>query len=91
MINFGLFTYFLGIEVKQIENGIFISQAKYSLNVLKRFNMQDKKPTATPTFMGLKLSKQDCNNNFNMNLHKSMVDNLMYLATTRPAIMYAVS
>lgn len=39
MINLGLFTYFLGIEVKQIENGIIIAQAKYALNFLKRFNM----------------------------------------------------
>eukprot|EP00253_Pinus_taeda_P010659 PITA_10659 len=46
MIDLGSLRYFLGIEVKQIENGIFISQEKY---VLERFKMRNSKPTPTPT------------------------------------------
>jgi len=53
----GLLRYFLGIEVKKTENVIFISQAKYVAEILERFNMKNNKPTPTPTFMGLKLSK----------------------------------
>lgn len=53
--------------------------------------MQNNKSTPTPTVMGLKLRKEDCSNNVNLTLHKSMVGNLMYLTTTRPDIMYAVS
>ena len=41
--------------------------------------------------MGLKLSKEDCSNNVNPTLYKSMVGSLMYLTATRPDIMYAVS
>lgn len=39
MTDLGLLRYFLGIEVKQTENGIFISQAEYVEEILERFNM----------------------------------------------------
>eukprot|EP00253_Pinus_taeda_P008886 PITA_08886 len=87
----GLLRYFLGIEVDQNENGIFISQAKYVNEVLKRFNMQESKAAITPTVMGLKLSKEDNNKDFDPSLYKSIVGSLMYLTTTRPDIMHAVS
>ncbi|MBO1694908.1 reverse transcriptase domain-containing protein, partial [Bacteroides uniformis] len=56
MTDMGLLRYFLGIEVEQGEKGIFISQAKYVANILKRFNMQIIKTKPTLTVMGLKLS-----------------------------------
>ena len=40
MIDLGLMLYFLGIEGKQIDDGIFISQKKYDLDILKRFKME---------------------------------------------------
>ena len=70
---------------------IFISQAKYVNQVLERFNMQECKAAITPTVMGLKLSKDDSNKDFNPSLYKSIVDSLMYLTATRPDIMHAVS
>lgn len=91
MTDMGLLRYFLGIEVDQNKNGIFISQAKYVNEVLVRFNMQDSKATITPIVMGLKLSKEDSNKNFDPCMYKSMVGNLMYLTATRPDIMHAVS
>ena len=81
----------MGIEVKKNEKGIFISQEKYVEEVLKRFNMQNNKEATTPTIIGLKLRKGDCNKNVDPTLYKSMVDSLMYLTATRRDIMYAVS
>eukprot|EP00253_Pinus_taeda_P020597 PITA_20597 len=91
MTDMGLLKYFLGIEVDQNENGIFISQAKYVNEVLERFNMQDIKAAITPTVMGLKLSKEDSSKDFDPTFYKSIVGSLMYLTTTRPDIMFVVS
>eukprot|EP00253_Pinus_taeda_P005715 PITA_05715 len=91
MTDMGLLRYFLGIEVDQNENGIFISQARYVNEVLGIFNMQECKVAITPTVMGLKLSKEDNNKEFNPSLYKSIVGSLMYLTATRPDIMFVVS
>eukprot|EP00253_Pinus_taeda_P019954 PITA_19954 len=87
----GLLRYFLGIEVDQNENGIFISQVKYVNEVLGRFNMQEYKAAITPKVMGLKLSKEDSTKDFDPSLYKSIVGSLMYLTTTRLDIMFVVS
>eukprot|EP00253_Pinus_taeda_P014121 PITA_14121 len=51
MTDMGLLRYFLGIEVEQSENEIFISQEKYANEVLEIFNMQESKAAITPTVM----------------------------------------
>eukprot|EP00253_Pinus_taeda_P005068 PITA_05068 len=91
MTDMCLLRYFLGIEVDQNENEFFISQGKYVNEVLERFNMQDIKAAITPIVMGLKLSKEDSNKDFDPSLYKSIVGSLMYLTTTRPDIMFFVS
>ena len=53
--------------------------------------MQNSKASSTPTVVGLKLSKEDCINNVNPTLYKSMVGSLMYLTATRHDIMHIVS
>ena len=47
MTDLGLLHYFLGIEVKQDENGIFISREKYARDLMKKFRMEDVKPSST--------------------------------------------
>eukprot|EP00253_Pinus_taeda_P022758 PITA_22758 len=91
MTDMGLLRYFLGIEVDQNENGIFMSQARYVNEVLGRFNMQECKAAITPTVMGLKLSKVDSSKDFDPSLYKSIAGSLMYLTATRPDIMFAIS
>eukprot|EP00253_Pinus_taeda_P017662 PITA_17662 len=91
MTHMSLLRYFLGIEVEQNGNGLFISQVKYVNEVLERFNMQENKAAITPTVMGLKLSKEDNNKDFDPSLYKSIVGSLMYLTATTPDIMHTVS
>eukprot|EP00253_Pinus_taeda_P019404 PITA_19404 len=91
MTELGFLRYFLGIEVDQSENGVFISQDKYVEVVLKRFNMQNSKAAVTPSVVGLKLTKEDSNKDFNPELYKSIVGSLMYLTATSADIMHAVS
>ncbi|XP_057850758.1 uncharacterized mitochondrial protein AtMg00810-like [Cryptomeria japonica] len=91
MTDLGLMKYFLGIEVKQSADGIFISQSKYASDVLKRFNMLNCKPSPTPVVIGLKLNKDDGSSLVDPRLFKRLVGSLMYLTATRPDIMYGVS
>ena len=58
MTNLGLMSYFLGIEVKQTNEGIFISQKKYATDILKKFKMEACKPMLTPVEERLKLRKE---------------------------------
>ena len=58
MTDLGLMKYFLGIEVSQTNDGIFIFQKKYANDVLKRFKMLNCNPTSTPIARGLKLSRE---------------------------------
>eukprot|EP01018_Ginkgo_biloba_P026910 Gb_02109 [translate_table: standard] len=91
MTDIGLMNYFLGIKVTQNSDGTFISQEKYANDIFKRFKMQNNKEKITPIAMGVKLSKEDENIKVESTLYKSLVGSLMYLTTTRPDIMYAIS
>ena len=51
----GELTFFLGLQVYQTDEGIFISQTKYIKYMLKKFKMEDSKPIGTPMVIGSKL------------------------------------
>ena len=51
----GLMHYFLGLEVWQSPEGIFLNQGKYAVEILKIFDMLDCKSMATPMDTNLKL------------------------------------
>jgi hypothetical protein len=91
MTDLGLMHYFLGIEVMQLDAGIFISQRKYVGEILSRFQMKDCNPVSTPAECGTKLHKDLDGQKVDSTLYKQIVGSLMYLTTTRPDIMYSVS
>jgi hypothetical protein len=55
----GELSFFLGLQIHQRNQGIFISQTKYIREILKRFGMEDCKPIITPMQTSCKLSKYD--------------------------------
>jgi hypothetical protein len=57
MTDLGTLHYYLGVEVSQHSNQIFLSQTKYSIELLKNFGMEDCKSSLTPMEKKLKLSK----------------------------------
>jgi hypothetical protein len=56
MTDLGFFHYFLGLQVLQTNEGIFLSQSKYACDLLRRFHMDDCKPTPSPFQSGVKLT-----------------------------------
>lgn len=86
----GKMSYFLGVEVIQSSDGIFITQAKYAREILERFGMINCKPVSNPVVTGSKLSKRGGGAEVDITNYKQMVGSLMYLTATRPDLMYVV-
>ncbi|GKA21691.1 putative ribonuclease H-like domain-containing protein, partial [Tanacetum coccineum] len=90
MSSMGELTFFLGLQVHQKEDGIFISQDKYVDEILKKFNYIDVKSTSTPVDLEKPLVKNGDANDVDVHLYRSMIGSLMYLTTSRPDIMFVV-
>nr|GEV17808.1 putative ribonuclease H-like domain-containing protein [Tanacetum cinerariifolium]GEV20951.1 putative ribonuclease H-like domain-containing protein [Tanacetum cinerariifolium] len=83
-------TFFLGLLVKQREDGIFISQDKYVAEILKKFDFMSVKTTSTPIETKKPLVKDAKAADVDVHIYRSMIGSLMYLTASRPDIMYAV-
>ena len=84
MTDLGLMRYFLGIEVKKTQDGMFMSQQKYATEIFKKFKMDRCKPVDTPIEVGTQLSKDDVDTIVNATLYRQLAGSIMYLTTTRP-------
>ena len=91
MTDLGKMRYFLGIEVLQRMDGIFISQRKYAQEVLERFNMNQCNPVHNPIVPGFKLTRDENGVRIDGTFYKQIVGSLMYLTATRPDLMFVVS
>ncbi|KAF7129740.1 hypothetical protein RHSIM_Rhsim10G0098100 [Rhododendron simsii] len=90
MIDIGFMSHFLGIEVEQREDGIFILHFGYAQEVLKRFVMESCNLVNTPVEIGLELRKSTSGGNVDPTYFISLVGSLRYLICTRPDILYGV-
>jgi len=86
----GLLHYFLGLEVYQTEDGIFISQRKYASDLFNKFGMSNCKPATTPMNLNEKLQQEDGEEKAYAKRFKSLVGGLIYLTHTRPDIAFFV-
>ena len=91
MTDLGRMTFFLGMQVYQKQNEIFLCQEKYANEILKKFNMEGCKPTATPMNQKEKFYKEDGAEKVDEKLYRSLIGCLMYLSASRPDILHAVS
>ncbi|KAG8499381.1 hypothetical protein CXB51_005990 [Gossypium anomalum] len=91
MSDLGQMIYFLGMEVQQTHNGIFLGQKTFAAKILRKFSMENCKPTNTPMAVGAKLSSQEGYEHISEADYRSLVGCLLYLTATRPDIMYSVS
>ncbi|GJZ61934.1 putative ribonuclease H-like domain-containing protein [Tanacetum coccineum] len=90
MSSMGELTFFLGLQVKQKKDGIFISQDKYVDEILKKFGFTEVKTASTPMETQKPLLKDEDGEEVDVHMYRSMIGSLMYLTSSRPDIMFAV-
>nr|GEV40115.1 hypothetical protein [Tanacetum cinerariifolium] len=90
MSSMGELTFFLGLQVKQKKDGIFISQDKYIAEILRKFGLTDGKSASTPIDTEKPLLKDPDGKDVDVHIYRSMIGSLMYLTSSRPDIMFAV-
>ncbi|CAM8987381.1 unnamed protein product [Rhodiola kirilowii] len=86
----GELSYFLGLQVKHKMEGIFISQSKYTRNLIKKFGLEKAAHNRTSAATHVKITKDEVGTSVNQTLYMSMNDSLLYLMTTRPDIAHDV-
>jgi hypothetical protein len=91
MKNLSLMHYFLGLEVWQSPGRIFLNQGKYTVEILKRFDMLECKSMNTPMEAKLKLLVDTSSDLIDATLYRQIIGSPMYLTNTRPDICFAVN
>jgi hypothetical protein len=91
MKDLGLMHYFLGLEVWQTPEKIFLNQGKYAVEILKRFDMLECKSMNTPMETKLKLLVDTSSELVDATLYRQIIRSLMYLTNTRPNICFVVN
>ncbi|GKC64479.1 retrovirus-related pol polyprotein from transposon TNT 1-94, partial [Tanacetum coccineum] len=82
--------FFLGLQIKQTEDEIFFNQSKYIKEMLKKFGLEDFKPTKTPMSTEIKLTEDDEANSMDSSKYQCMIGSLLYLTASTPDIMFSV-
>ncbi|WVZ80794.1 hypothetical protein U9M48_028245 [Paspalum notatum var. saurae] len=71
--------------------GTFVHQAKYTRNILKKFDMSDSKPMTTPMSTNMALDADEDGEAVDQKEFQGMIGSLLYLTATRPDIQFTVS
>ncbi|GJX04028.1 retrovirus-related pol polyprotein from transposon TNT 1-94 [Tanacetum coccineum] len=90
MSSTGELTFFLGLQVQQKKDDIFISQDKYVGEILKKFGFTEVKTTSTPMETQKPLLKDEDGEEVDVHMYRSMIGSLMYLTSSRPGSMFVV-
>jgi hypothetical protein len=86
----GELTFFLGIQVKQTKQGTFVHQAKYTKDLMKKFNMAELKPVSTLMSSAASLDSDEDGEAVDQREFRSMIGSLMYLTATQLDIQFIV-
>ncbi|WVZ53180.1 hypothetical protein U9M48_004159 [Paspalum notatum var. saurae] len=86
----GELQFFLGLQIKQGPKGTFVHQAKYTRDILKKFEMGDSKPMTTPMSTNTALDADEDGEAVDPKEFRGMIGSLLYLTATRPDIQFAV-
>lgn len=83
--------FFLGVEVVAIENRLFLSQQKYILDMLEKFELYNAKPTATPLANSVVLKSDDGTATVDDTKYRQLVGSLQYLTLTHPDVSFSIN
>nr|GFB54700.1 uncharacterized mitochondrial protein AtMg00810-like [Tanacetum cinerariifolium] len=83
-------TFFLGLQVKQKQDGISISEDEYVAEILKKYSYSEVKNANTSMETQKPLLKDEVEEEVDVHLYRSMIGSLMYLTSSKPDIMFAV-
>jgi hypothetical protein len=83
-------TFFLGIQVKQMMESIFIHQAKYTKDLMKKFNIAEIKLMSTPMTTTTTLDPDENEETIDQREYRSMIDCFLYLMVTWSDILFVV-
>ncbi|GJX62126.1 retrovirus-related pol polyprotein from transposon TNT 1-94 [Tanacetum coccineum] len=86
----GELNFFLGLQIKQLEDEIFFNQSKYVKEMLKKFGLEDSKPIKTPMASETKLTRDEDGEPIDDTKYRGMIGSLLYLTASRPDIMFSV-
>jgi hypothetical protein len=86
----GELTFFLGIQVKQTKQGTFVHQAKYTKDLMKKFNMAELKLVSTLMSFVASLGPDEDGEVVDQREYMSMISSLLYLTVTRSDIQFVV-
>ncbi|GJV59374.1 retrovirus-related pol polyprotein from transposon TNT 1-94 [Tanacetum coccineum] len=86
----GELNFFLGLQIKQMEDGIFFNQSKYIKEILKKFGLEESKLMKTPMTSDNKLTKDKECESVDSTKCRGMIGSLLYLTASRPDIMFSV-
>jgi hypothetical protein len=86
----GELTFFLDIQVKKMKQGTFRLQAKYTNDLMKKFNMAELKPVSTLISSAASLGLDENGETVDHREYMSMIGSLLYLTATRPNIQFIV-
>ena len=86
----GELNFFLGLQIKQLPDGIFINQAKYAKELIKKFGMEESKCSPTPMATNLYLDVDEAGQPVDITQYRAMIGSLLYLTASRPDILFSV-
>ena len=86
----GELQFFLGLQIKQVKDGMFVHQGKYTKDMLKKFGMNDSKPLSTPMSTTAVMDADEEGEPMDQKEYRSMIGSLLYFTAMRPDLQFSV-
>ncbi|CAH9074086.1 unnamed protein product [Cuscuta europaea] len=86
----GCYSYFLGLQVKQVPEGIFINQGKYTKDLIKKFGVEGKSSVKIPMNTSQGIGPDDEGKDVDATTYRGIIGSLLYLTASRPVLLLSL-